>query len=116
MSNSETARYVHNEVRFGTLVGKNAKNSFVMSHKDFVSLGEVILNHLGERRKDFKLTVYLFQSSSVQLSELNAFLILEELRILADELDGGNRLSMNSIIKACQGQALRSYKVTTHFS
>lgn len=115
MPSTETARPDSSQISFGSTVGKYRKNLYLMSLESFLSLGNKIKTHLGERRTDFNLTMQLFNTSELELKELNAFLILEELSILFREIDGEYRQQLNDLIIVLRKQAIREYRITTQF-
>lgn len=84
-----------------------------MTMDSFHSLGMAIKEHLGERRTDFNLAMQLFNSSETLFTELNAFLILEELSILYRELGNEYRQQLHDLIISLRKQAIREYKITT---
>lgn len=58
-----------------------------MSKEDFSTLGTQILHHLDEDRySSFQLILQLIQRGHIELMELNAFLLLEEISILIEEM------------------------------
>ena len=114
MSRTETSRQVRNSICFGTPVGRKARN-YVLPYVDFARLSKKVLNHLGERQRDFTLATQLFTLSAVEFTELNAFLILEELGILSCEFDDDERHTLTIIRDVFRRQAIREMKATISF-
>lgn len=79
MPSTATVRSVHNQIRVG-------ERDIFITVNDFEVAGTQILTHLGERRSDFNLLSTMFEQKKMWLNELNAFLILEEITILLDEM------------------------------
>ncbi len=75
-----TTRQLHSKLCIGE------RDVFITQH-DFETAGTVVLTYLGKRRQnDFKLTIKLFQTVECRFDQLNAFLLLEELKILLSEI------------------------------
>lgn len=116
MSSTETTRPDSSQISFGSTLGKYRKNVYLMSMDSFHTLGTTIKEYLGERRTDFNLTMQLFNLSATEFTELNAFLILEELSILYRELGDEYSQQLYDLIIVLRKQAIREYRITTTFN
>ena len=77
-------------VRFGESDESCGLEPFEMTEHQFEVVGTKVLTHLGkqQRKSDFQYVVRLFELWEATLTELAAFLILEELAVLMDEMSG----------------------------
>lgn len=99
-------------VMFGQSIPNHEGIVYQMNEHDFENLGVKVMTYLGERKVDFALLMQLFRLRCTALTELNAFLILEELAILIQEMDDEEaRKHLTSIYSAFKLQAYSMTRV-----
>lgn len=85
MCNSETVRQTYKRIGFGKGSIRDEKFEFVIRREVFNTVGDKLKKHLGDRAVDFRLTMQMFELQCTALTDLNPFLILEEISILIEE-------------------------------
>lgn len=88
-----------------------------MTVHEFEVLGCKVFTHLGqERLSNFRLVAQLFELNCTALEELNAFLILEELAILIEEMDNDEQAIklLNQIFHAFNMQVYSEFRAVAY--
>jgi hypothetical protein len=82
-----------------------------MSTDSFEVLGTKILTHLGDRKADFHYLVQLIQLQCTALTELSAFLILEEIATLIQEIEDVKAIvQLKKVEHALHEQVYREFR------
>lgn len=108
MQNSTTIRPAYDKIGVGE--GNIKKNQFevFIPRITFKRVGQQIKDYLGERQKDFAFVIQMFELECIGLYELDAFLILEELAILIQEVENQKVLdTLRKIYHALKHQVYR---------
>lgn len=93
-------------IMFGQSVQNEEADVYTMTEHDFEKLGVTVLTHLGERSSNFQLLTQMFRLRCTALMDFTAFLMIEEVTVLIQELEDEEALKhLTSIYKAFKLQA-----------
>lgn len=100
------------QVMFGQSVHNEEEEVYTMSEHDFEKLGVSVMTHVGERSSNFQLLMQLFRLRCTALMDFTAFLMLEELTVLIQEMEDEEAIRhLTSIYRAFKLQAYSMSRV-----